>query len=153
MHWLSQQHGGAGFISISVRKHKPRCIKPFIQLPAHEKVRVLSNNKSPEIAPDFCSNSRRSGWCIRFVFTCRGNAEVGPKDKQDRGIYFFHGPKGYKHRVFLILRETDRFVSGRRQSLVRLSPARTGDAPWPSCVSHRAETYVRQPFQVWQKRV
>jgi len=54
--------------------------------------RVVENNKPTEIAPDFGSNSRRPGWCILFVFTCWGNAEVGPKDKQDWGIYFFHGP-------------------------------------------------------------
>jgi hypothetical protein len=42
------------------------------------------------IAPDFCSDSRRFGWRIRYVFACRSNAESGRKDKQDGGLFSFH---------------------------------------------------------------
>ncbi|MDP2644464.1 MAG: hypothetical protein Q8P24_05965, partial [Desulfobacterales bacterium] len=58
----------------------------------NQSVRVVENNKTTEIALDFGSNSRRPGVFIPFVFTRRGNAEVEPKDNQDWGIYFFHGP-------------------------------------------------------------
>ncbi|MDP2643861.1 MAG: hypothetical protein Q8P24_02880 [Desulfobacterales bacterium] len=57
----------------------------------------MENNKTTEITLDFGSNSRRPGVFIPFVFTRRGNAEVEPKDKQDWGIYFFHGPKTASH--------------------------------------------------------
>jgi hypothetical protein len=49
----------------------------------------VENNKSSWIAPDFCSGSRRSGGCIRYVFACRNNAEAGQKDMKDGGIYYF----------------------------------------------------------------
>ncbi len=78
--------------SVNQRSHFPNNVVTLLHNFLFFKLRIEDEINSPKIAKVFGPLSKRVKGRILSVFVLLRNAEDGPNDKQDWGIYFVLGP-------------------------------------------------------------